>query len=121
MILSRSLLSIAILLAAVSVSVAAPATRAFEATYVAVVEEIPAGLNRLEVWVPLPQDAAAQRIRNLKVESPYPGSVRQEKEFGNTYYYFTTDQPRPGKIEIRVSFEAERQDQDPPSPEFHPE
>ncbi len=110
MTLAKALLPIALLVAAAPSSPAAPASRSFEATYVATVEDIPGGLNRLEVWVPLPQDAASQRIRNLRVDSPYPGSVRQEKEFGNTYYYFSTDQPRHGKIEIRVSFEAERQE-----------
>ena len=89
---------------------ATPASRSFDATYVASIDNIPAGLNRLEVWVPLPQDAANQRIRNLKVDSPYPGDFRREKEFGNTYYYFSTDQPRAGKLEIRVSFEAERRE-----------
>ena len=71
MTLRNALLPIALLVAAASSSPAAPAARSFEATYVAIVEDIPAGLNRLEVWVPLPQDAASQRIRNLKVESPY--------------------------------------------------
>src|SRR5207249_2747246 len=89
---------------------ATPAARSFEATYVATVDSIPAGLSRLEVWVPLPQDSSAQRIRNVRVDSPYPGAMRGEKEFGNRYYYISTDEPKPGKLEIRVSFEAERQE-----------
>ena len=89
---------------------AAPATRTFEATYVATVEAIPAGLSRVEVWVPLPSDTPNQRIRNLKVESPYPGSVRREKEHGNSYFYFSTDQPRSGPLELKVRFEAERRE-----------
>jgi len=110
MILVNAFLAVAALLAPASPAAAVPASRSFEATYVATVENVPAGLNRLEVWVPVPQDSASQAIRNLKVESPYPGSVRQEREFGNSYYYFTTDEPRAGKLEIRVSFEAERQE-----------
>ena len=89
---------------------AAPATRAFQATYVATVEAIPAGLTRLEVWIPLPSDSPEQAIRSLKVESPYPGSMRREAEHGNAYYYFTTQDPRPGTLEVRVRFEAERRE-----------
>src|SRR6266536_3407656 len=110
MILARTLLAAAAFLAPAQPPASAPASRSFEATYVATVEAVPAGLNRLEVWVPLPQDSPAQRISNVRVESPYPGAVRREKEFGNSYYYFSTDEPKPGKLEIRGSFEAERQE-----------
>jgi transglutaminase-like putative cysteine protease len=110
MILVRTLLSVAALLAPAVRAGMEPSTRSFEATYVATVESVPAGLSRLEVWVPLPQDAPSQRIRNLRVESPYPGGVRREREFGNSYYYFSTDQPKSGKLEIRVSFEAQREE-----------
>jgi transglutaminase-like putative cysteine protease len=110
MIFARAFLAVAAFLAPVSPAPAAPASRSFEATYVATVEDVPAGLNRLEVWVPVPQDSPSQAIRNLKVDSPYPGSIRHEKEFGNSYFYFSTDQPRAGKLEIRVSFEANRQE-----------
>jgi len=87
-----------------------PASRSFDATYVAIVEDIPAGLNRLEVWVPLPHDTPEQSIRDLKIRSSYPGEIRREKEFGNSYFYFSRDRPKPGKLEIRVSFTARRQE-----------
>ncbi len=89
---------------------AEPLSRRFEATYVGVVENVPAGLSRLELWVPVPQDSAFQRIWNLKVDSPYPGTLRREKEFGNSYYYFSTNEPKAGKLEVRVHFEAERRE-----------
>src|SRR5947209_6470173 len=109
MILANALLAITAFLAPAPPEVV-PSSRSFEATYVAMVEDIPAGLNRLEVWVPVPQDSPSQAIRSLKVDSPYPGSIRREKEFGNSYYYLTTDQPRAGRLEVRVSFEADRQE-----------
>ena len=105
----RSLLPLGLAAAAAAMSAGErPAARRFEATYVATVEQVPAGLSRLEVWVPLPADARDQRIRNLRIESPYPGSMRREREHGVSYFYFSTEQPRPGPLEIRVSFEAER-------------
>lgn len=87
-----------------------PSVRSFEATYVATVGEVPAGLSRLEVWVPLPQDTFDQTIRNVRIECPYEGSVRREKEHGDAYFYFSTDNPRAGSLEIRVRFEAERRE-----------
>jgi len=86
----------------------APTARHFEATYVATVESVPAGLNRLEVWIPLPQDTRHQKIQGLSVESPYAGSIRREKENGNLYYYFSTDQPKAGKLDVKVRFDVER-------------
>ena len=109
MILADAFLAMAAFLAS-SRAVAVPVSRSFEATYVATVESVPAGLNRLEVWVPVPQDGPSQAIRNLRVDSSYPGSIRREKEFGNSYFYFSTDQPRAGKLEIRVTFEAQRKE-----------
>ena len=99
----------ALLLSAILAAVDTPA-RSFEATYVATVENIPAGLSRLEVWVPVPQDSRNQSIRNVKIDSPYPGEVRREKVFGNSYFYFSTDSPQAGKLELRVRFEATRQE-----------
>jgi transglutaminase-like putative cysteine protease len=87
-----------------------PAVRSFEATYVATVQEVPAGLARLEVWVPLPVDSADQTIRNVRVESPYEGSIRREKDNGDAYFYFSTESPKAGPLEIRVRFEAERRE-----------
>ncbi len=87
-----------------------PAVRSFEATYVATVAEVPAGLARLEVWVPLPVDSAEQTIRNVHIEWPFEGSICREKENGDAYFYFSTDSPKAGPLEIRVRFEAERRE-----------
>ena len=108
--LVNALLTVAALFLPAASAAAEPLSRRFEATYVGVVENVPAGLSRLEVWVPIPQDSAFQRISNVKVDSPYPGTLRREKEFGNSYYYFSTDEPKSGKLEVRVHFEAERRE-----------
>lgn len=88
----------------------AASSRTIGATYAATVELVPAGVERLEVWVPLPSDTEFQRIRSLRIESPYPWSVRRESENGNSYLYFSARQPRTGRLEVRVSFEAERRE-----------
>jgi transglutaminase-like putative cysteine protease len=84
--------------------------RAFEATYVASIEQVPAGVGRLEAWIPLPSDTPAQKIRSLKIESPYPWSIRRERENGNSYLYLVAEQPRGGRLEVRVSFDVERRE-----------
>jgi transglutaminase-like putative cysteine protease len=89
---------------------AVPGSRSIEAVYVASVEAVPAGLHRLEVWVPLPVSTADQEIRDVRVDSPYPGRIRRETEHGNSYFYFSSDEPRPGPLEIRVRFSALRRE-----------
>jgi len=86
----------------------APAARSVEAVYIASVDAVPPGIRRLEVWIPLPISTPSQEVRNLRVESPYPGSIRRESEHGNAYYYFSVDEPRPGPLAVRVRFEATR-------------
>ncbi len=94
----------------VTVLTARPAGRSFDAVYVASVQEVPAGLSRLEVWVPVPSDSPDQEIHNLEVDSPYPGQLRREGEYGDRYFYFSTDSPKAGPLEIRVRFQAERRE-----------
>lgn len=107
MVVAPALLATAPLLGAVG---GAPASRSIEAVYVATVEAVPAGLHRLEVWVPLPTSTADQEVHDVRVESLYPGLTRREAEHGNSYYYLSVDDPRPGPLEIRVAFEAERRE-----------
>src|SRR5205823_14052467 len=91
----------------------APRARSFEASYVATVQEVPAGLARLEGWIPVPSDSPEQTVRNVRVDSPYPGEIRREKEHGDRYFYFSTDAPKSGPLDIRVRFEAERREAGP--------
>jgi transglutaminase-like putative cysteine protease len=107
--LSKTALASALFAATASAAaVAEVPARSIHATYVATVESVPAGLNRLEVWVPVPQDAPNQTVRNVRVDSPYLGQIRQEREFGNRYFYFSTDRPQVGRLEIKVSFDLTR-------------
>ncbi len=105
----------AFLAGSIAASANPPSTRSIHATYVATVESVPAGLSRLEVWVPVPQDAPSQTVRNVRVDSPYPGELRVEKENQNRYYYFSTERPRAGRLEVRVSFDLTRTEVQRPS------
>jgi len=104
------LLAAALASAAPSSAGPAPSSRSIEATYVATVAEVPAGLERLEVWIPLPSGTPNQRIEILEVDSPYTASVRREGGHGNSYLHLTANEPRPGALEVRVRFEAERRE-----------
>jgi transglutaminase-like putative cysteine protease len=105
---SAAIILLTALMASASPLSREPSARSIKATYVATIEKVPAGVERLEVWVPLPTDTEFQRIRNLKIDSPYPWSVRREREHGNSYLYLSAIQPHTGRFEIRVSFDAER-------------
>jgi transglutaminase-like putative cysteine protease len=87
-----------------------PSTRAIEATYVATVEQVPAGVARLEMWIPLPAEMPAQQVRSIRIESPYPWSLHRERENGNSYIYLSAMQPHAGVFDVHVSFEAERRE-----------
>ena len=89
---------------------AAPAVRDFEATYVATVAQVPAGLSRLELWVPVPQSSPDQTVRDVRIEGPCADAIRREHENGNVYYYCSIDDPKPGPLEVRVHFAAQRRE-----------
>jgi transglutaminase-like putative cysteine protease len=92
-----------------STLVAAETTRkTFDATYVATVAGVPAGLDRLQVWIPLPVTRGAQTVSEVKIESPYAFTMEQEPVFGNRYAYATIAKPSAGDLAVRVRFQVTR-------------
>ena len=85
--------------------------RAFEVECLTLVPPLPAGTQKLRVWIPVPQSGDHQRISNLKIQSPASYRIYQEPKFGDQYAYLELV---PAKVatpsEIRVSFEATRQE-----------
>jgi transglutaminase-like putative cysteine protease len=86
-------------------------SRAFEVECLTLVPPLPAGAQKLRVWIPVPQSGDHQRISDLKIESPAPYRIYQEPKFGDQYAYLELV---PAKVatpsEIRMSFEATRQE-----------
>ena len=56
---------------AFATSLFASGSKTFHATYVATLSEIPAGTEKLDVWIPLPVSAEYQTVSDVTIESPY--------------------------------------------------
>lgn len=105
-------------------SEAAPASRSFEFVYSVHVPAIPAG-SALSIWIPLPQTAAHQQIRDLRIFSRAPYRIYEDAKNGNRFAYFHVDAARAGHtpFDIRIAFDTRREEYkatlpkgDPPSP-----
>lgn len=88
----------------------ASTSRTIEATFVAVLSEIPAGTPRIKVWVPVPGDTDQQTIRDLRIESPHRWQLHSESEFGNGYLYAEIEKPADGMELLTLRFMATRQE-----------
>jgi transglutaminase-like putative cysteine protease len=100
-----------LLLAAISTSVFASAPRRVEATYIATITNIPAGVAKLNVWIPLPTSRGPQRVSDVTIDSPFRFTTMHEKEFGNDYAFATIENPPAGDLAVRVRFTAERREE----------
>ncbi len=85
--------------------------RAFEVECLTLVPPLPAGSQKLRVWIPVPQSGDHQRISDLKIQSPAPYRIYKEPKFGDQCAYLELV---PGRAatpsEIRISFKARRQE-----------
>jgi len=82
-------------------------SRTWEATYVARLADIPAGIEKLDVWIPLPQSTPFQKISDVVIESPYTFVLHREEVWGNEYAHAAVPAP-PSSIEVRVKFNVVR-------------
>ena len=46
--------------------------RDFTFEYKAVLKDVPAGTQKLELWIPVPHDDPYQRILDVHLDTPYP-------------------------------------------------
>ncbi len=93
-----------------SISVFAENAKTFDATYTATIAKVPAGLNELNVWIPLPASRGWQQVSNVMIDAPYTFKRHTEKEFGNQYAYATIPNPPAGDLTVRVRFTATREE-----------
>lgn len=77
-------------------------------TYKAVVPKVASGTKALDLWLPIPSDNELQKVTNLKVDSPVPHRVTQERTHDNRMVYVRVERPT-AQTEVTVSFEVARQ------------
>ena len=98
-----------------SVPLFAEDSKTFDATYTATVAKVPAGLNELSVWIPLPESRGYQHVSNVMIDAPFTFKRHTEKEFGNLYAFATIPNPPAGDLVVKVKFTATRQEASAPA------
>src|SRR5438552_3521919 len=87
-----------------------PASRTFQFRYRTVVKEIPAGAQKVEVWLPFPSSDAHQTIDQVSIDAPRPITISREHEYGNPTLYVRVDHPAQREIPVEVTFTATRRE-----------
>src|SRR5881394_409262 len=100
-----------IALLAITASAFASEPRRVDATYTATIANIPAGVERLNVWIPLPVSRGPQIISDVTIDSPFQFAKKHEQEFGNDYAFAVIEHPPAGDLTVRVHFKAERREE----------
>lgn len=98
-----------LLILALTTTLSAAESKTFDATYVATLSDIPAGLPSLTVWIPLPRSTAHQRVSNVVIDSPYRWTRRIDPAWGNEYAVATIAGPPAGVLTTRVHFTVTRE------------
>jgi transglutaminase-like putative cysteine protease len=84
-----------------------PAQRDFTFEHKATVKDIPAGTQKLELWIPVPHDDPFQRILDVQVDTPYPHQILTGDQ-GNTMLHLAIAQPKESSVPVTLTFHAVR-------------
>jgi len=81
--------------------------RDFTFEYKATVKDIPAGTQKLELWIPVPHDDPYQRITAVHVDAPYPHQILTGGQ-GNMMLHLEIAQPKESSVPVALTFHAAR-------------
>ena len=81
--------------------------RDFTFEYNATVKDIPAGTQKLELWIPVPHDDPFQRITDIKIETPVPYQILPGDQ-DNQMLHLEINQPRESSVPVTLTFHAVR-------------
>ena len=81
--------------------------RDFTFEYNATVKDIPAGTQKLDLWIPVPHDDLYQRITDVRVDTPYPHQILTGDQ-GNTMLHLEIAQPKESSVPVTLTFHAVR-------------
>ena len=82
--------------------------KTFDATYVATIKDVPAGLKTMTVWIPLPVSRGGQTISDVRIDSPLKWMQTSEGAFGDRYAYAKVINPPAGDFMVKVHFRGTR-------------
>jgi len=83
--------------------------RDFTFDYKATVKDIPAGAQKVELWIPIPHDDPYQRIADLHVDTPYPYTITTGDQ-GNAILHLQIDHPKGASVPVTMTFQAARRE-----------
>jgi transglutaminase-like putative cysteine protease len=106
--LRRAMRKILFLLLAAAALPLFASDKTFEATYVATVKDIPAGLKTMTVWIPLPVSRGGQTVSDVRIDSPLQWTQTSEGTFGDRYAYTKVSHPAAGDFMVKVRFRGTR-------------
>lgn len=84
-----------------------PAARSFSLEYKAIVNDVPSGAKRLELWVPVPHDDPFQKITGVAFDSPNPYTESTDSA-GNLMLHLAVDNPAQGGVTVTMHVNATR-------------
>ena len=102
--------------------------RTIRFTYSVSVRDIPKGVRKLSIWIPVPKTDRHQEVLDLAVMAPLEHEITREKGYGNRLLHLTGAAPLPETIDLRLEAvvarrayrvlggEARLRDHDPPMP-----
>ncbi len=111
------------LLLKVSLLAALLPAASFGATYQVkeVVEIKPQPQAKLvEVWIPVPYQNRWQRLKDLKVSSPFPFTLQKEDEYGNSFLYIRHPGALKEPVKVILEYTVEREEVSPTKAQYKP-
>jgi len=72
----------------------------------------------VEVWIPIPYENRWQRVKRIKVESPFSYLLTEEDEYGNRFIYIRREGGIERKAEVRIEVTVERDEVKPEKREY---
>jgi hypothetical protein len=84
-----------------------PRARSFYLEYKTIVKNLPSGVKRLELWIPVPRDDAHQQIANLRVETKLPYVISHDS-WGNKILHIVVENPKDSALIAGIGFSATR-------------
>ncbi len=80
----------------------ARAPRKFQMTYTATVGEVPAGVKRMDLWLPVPGSSDAQQVFERTVETGLPYAYENETVYGGRVLHVWSDAPGPARVVVKI-------------------
>jgi transglutaminase-like putative cysteine protease len=90
-------------------SAAAAQANQFQAHHQATIRDIPAGARKARIWLVIPREDPAQKVRDVRLTGPGKSRVEQGGTYDNRYAYFEVENPGT-TIMVAADFAVERRE-----------